>query len=219
MNGLSNSLPGSNSSEHADEGESESSPPDPSPQSSKAPNSDAEVVADPAVCIAWHRPFNHELDAWLVSQFAAVTALIGVNAAAISLVIVDDEEMAELHERYKGVAGTTDVLTFDLSDPADLAECAENGTNDGNDVAVSEAEIDLSAIEGDVIICYDEANRQAKRRGHALSHELLLYAVHGLLHLLGYDDHDEADAAVMHAREDELLTEIGLGPVFASGAE
>lgn len=210
MNGLSNSSAGSSSFEHADESDPDStseepSPPDPTPQPSIAVNTavDADVNADvePAVCIAWHRDIDQDLDAWLADKFAAIATLTGVHPAAVSLAIVNDDEMVELHEQYKGVPGTTDVLTFDLR------EETEN------------AEIDTNAVEGDVILCYDEANRQAKQRGHALSHELLLYAVHGLLHLLGYDDHDETAAATMHAREDALLSEIGLGPVFATRIE
>lgn len=130
---------------------------------------------------------------WLDEQFRRVLSLCGVGRAEVSLVIVADDEMAQLHESYTGVPGTTDVLTFDLRESAGDA-----------------------CVEGEIILCLDEAKRQAGERNHPVRHELLLYAVHGLLHLLGEDDHDEAAYQRMHAREDALLRELGLGPVFAT---
>lgn len=113
--------------------------------------------------------------------------------------LVDDTEMAAAHERYSGIPGTTDVLTFDLTDrgPAD-------GESGG------------AVLDVDILACVDEARRQAERRGHGVERELLLYTVHGLLHCLGEDDHDDAAYARMHAREDELLEAIGAGRVFAA---
>lgn len=111
----------------------------------------------------------------------------------MSLLLVGDAEMSRLHAQYKGDPSTTDVLTFDLRD--------KQGSGD-------------EPIEGDIVLCVDEAARQAKQRGHETRIELLLYAVHGLLHLLGYDDHRAADFKRMHAKEDELLQAAGYGAVF-----
>lgn len=127
---------------------------------------------------------------WLVEQLKRIAALAGIDRGRVALLIVGDDEMARLHEQYKQSPGTTDVLTFDLREsPAD-------------------------AIEGDIALCIDEAARQAQSRGHEVRLELLLYAVHGLLHLCGYDDQTRAQYARMHRREDELLEKAGLGPVF-----
>jgi probable rRNA maturation factor len=130
---------------------------------------------------------------WLGDQFARIAALAGVTHGRLTLAIVDDAQMTDLHERYRNEAGTTDVLTFDLR---------EDSTQPNE------------PIEGDIVICLDEAARQANQRGHDARLEALLYAVHGLMHLLGEDDHDEAGYQKMHRREDELLTLAGLGPVF-----
>lgn len=132
-------------------------------------------------------------DGWIAQQLAHATRLAGVSQADLTLVVVADEQMARLHEQYTGVADTTDVLTFDLAE---------------------DTERDTDFIEGDIVICLDEARRQADKRGHPVHHELLLYAVHGLLHLIGEDDHDEADYQKMHAREDALLEQLGIGRVF-----
>ncbi len=106
--------------------------------------------------------------------------------------VVADDAMAEAHERYKDTPGTTDVLTFDLAgDPA-------------------------APLDADLLICADEASRQAAARGIPVEHELLLYVAHGVLHCSGYDDDTDEAARAMHAREDELLTAAGVGPVYSA---
>lgn len=115
-------------------------------------------------------------------------------AGEVRLRIVADPEMDALHRRTTGIAGTTDVLTFDLRD------------------------LGLGPLDVDIVACLDEAARQAAARGHAPERELLLYALHGILHCLGHDDHDEAAFARMHAAEDAVLTAIGVGPVYARPA-
>lgn len=138
------------------------------------------------------------LEGWLDVQLAGI-AESATEAALLrgelAVTVVDDAAMADLHKRYKGAAGTTDVLTFDLREHS------------------------RDPLEGDIVICLDEAARQAATRGHDVRVEALLYAVHGLLHLLGEDDEREEDAARMHRREDELLTAAGFGAVFAASGD
>lgn len=110
--------------------------------------------------------------------------------------VIADAAMADAHETYGGVPGTTDVLTFDLTD----GEGAGRG------------ELDV-----DIMVCLDEAERQAIARGHEPRRELLLYAIHGVLHCLGHDDHDDDAFARMHAEEDRLMEWLGVGATFAAG--
>lgn len=107
--------------------------------------------------------------------------------------------MAELHQRYCGRAIPTDVLTFDL----------------GSDARAGR-------IEGEIVVCADVAWREAGQRANggaarrsAARVELALYVVHGVLHLTGHEDHSAHGFVRMHAREDEILSELGLGRVFA----
>jgi probable rRNA maturation factor len=109
--------------------------------------------------------------------------------------VVGDAEMSSAHERFAGVRGTTDVLTFDLSERAGPR----------------------TELDTDILACFDEASRQASARGHAVERELLLYVVHGVLHCLGHDDHDEESSRAMHALEDEVLSAIGVGATFGAG--
>lgn len=127
---------------------------------------------------------------WLEKQLVRIAKLAKVDGGQIAIVLVDDERMSELHEQFSGIGGTTDILTFDHRDEPD------------------------DPLEADLILCKDVAEREAQKRGHETRLELLLYAVHGLNHLLGGDDHTAAGAKAMHAWEDQMLTAAGFGAVF-----
>lgn len=131
--------------------------------------------------------------AWVREQAVAAMGHLGLSGEA-RVRLVDDAAMAEAHERHCGVAGTTDVITFDLAEGAS----ARGG------------ELDV-----DLLVCVEEAARQASARGIEARREVLLYVLHGVLHCLGFDDHDEAASAAMHAKEDEVLAAIGVGATFA----
>jgi probable rRNA maturation factor len=134
---------------------------------------------------------------WLEETVRRAIALQSLTGT-LSARIVNDAAMATAHAEFCGVEGTTDVITFDLTDPED------NAPSKG-------------MIETDLLLCLDEAERQAKSRGHETRRELLLYTLHGILHSLGHDDHEEDTYARMHAEEDRLLTALGIGPTFESG--
>ena len=74
------------------------------------------------------------------------------------------------------------------------------------------------ALSGELIICVPVALARARRLGLPLLSEVLLYAVHGLLHLDGWDDKNKDEFAAMHRREDKILSQMGLGNVFAADA-
>lgn len=130
-----------------------------------------------------------DLVGWLKGQAAHALSALGLKHGELCIALVDDNRMAAEHLAHCGIPGTTDVLTFDMSD--------ETG----------------GGLDADLLLCLDEAARQSSARGHPIEHELLLYLVHGVLHCVGYDDHDEASAQRMHAREDEVFRELGLVPL------
>jgi probable rRNA maturation factor len=113
--------------------------------------------------------------------------------ADLSVVLVGDRQMSDLHFRFMAIAGPTDVLTFPL-------DFSANG----------------HPISGEVVICVPEDRRRAREHATPLSHELLLYAIHGMLHLCGHDDRTAREFKIMHRTEDDLLTRLGVGPVFAA---
>ena len=116
--------------------------------------------------------------------------------------------MTRLNQRHLNRREPTDVLAFDLRD--ELSAVRRDQSTADREVA----DIEGPAIDGEIILSVDTAAREAQERGHACKAELALYAVHGTLHLLGYDDDREDSAAAMHEVEDEVLAAIGLGPVY-----
>lgn len=143
----------------------------------------------------------------------------GVPTARLHVAIVDEEEIARLHQTFLGQSGPTDVLAFDLLHGAEGngKECAAtpHPIRKGLPGAGTRGEEGVSGpIEGDIVVSVDAAGQEAKRRGHGVEAELALYALHGLLHLLGYDDHQEDAAAHMHEVEDQILASVGIGAVY-----
>lgn len=119
----------------------------------------------------------------------------GVAEAEISVAIVDDLEMAKLHVEFLGIDGPTDVLTFPLDgdslDSWSGPSTARRGMG--------------QKIGGEVVIGGDTAARVAGDLGAEVAGEIILYLVHGLLHLCGYDDLDDLQRRRMRRREAELL--------------
>lgn len=109
----------------------------------------------------------------------------------LSIALVGDSTMSDLHQRFLGISSSTDVLTFPL-------DCDARGR----------------VRSGEIVVCVPYAMRQARMRGIEVGRELLLYALHGTLHLAGFDDKTASGFRRMHRKEDEILTALGLGPVF-----
>ena len=117
--------------------------------------------------------------------------------AELSILLIDPDAMAELHQRFMDLPGPTDVMSFPMDElePGGRPDAPEPGPS----------------MLGDIVLCPDFAARQAEKAGHPLSHELVLLTVHGLLHLLGYDHMDEgAQKAQMRGREEAIMAELGL---------
>jgi probable rRNA maturation factor len=130
----------------------------------------------------------------LAGMLRKARPLAGGRVRELSVAIVGDRKMAELHEAFMGIAGPTDVLTFEL-----------------------DHDFGGKVVAGEVIVNVQEATRRARAHDVAVADELLLYAVHGLLHLSGYDDTTKMAYAKMHRKEDQILTQLGIGRVFARG--
>lgn len=108
----------------------------------------------------------------------------GIAAATIHVAIVDDPAIHSLNRRFLDHDEPTDVLSFSMSDGPDL--------------------------EGDIIASVQTAARAAQSYGWTRGDELLLYVLHGTLHLVGYDDLDPASQARMRERERYYLASLGL---------
>ncbi|MBQ8433263.1 MAG: rRNA maturation RNase YbeY [Clostridia bacterium] len=120
----------------------------------------------------------------------------------MTLSIVSPEQIRELNKQFRDVDAVTDVLSFPTCD---------NPTRGAITVVCDQInpETDLCNI-GDVIICMERAKEQANEYGHSLKRELAFLALHGMLHLLGYDHIEEADEKQMFSLQNEILTKAGI---------
>lgn len=119
--------------------------------------------------------------------------------AELSLLLVDEPAMTELHVRWMGEEGPTDVLAFpmdELRPPQPGGAHAEHGAAEPSGIP---------GLLGDVVICPQVAAAQAGRARHSLEDEIDLLCTHGILHLLGYDHADAKEHAAMFGLQDRLL--------------
>ncbi|MDF5754120.1 rRNA maturation RNase YbeY [Spongiactinospora sp. TRM90649] len=132
----------------------------------------------------------------LVDLAGHVLAKMGIHPLAeLSLVVVDEAAMTELHERWMGEPGPTDVLAF----PMDELRPGSGGGRRDDDAGTD------PALLGDVVLCPQVAAKQAAEAGHGMKEELELLCTHGILHLLGYDHAEPEEHAEMFGLQDELL--------------
>lgn len=113
---------------------------------------------------------------------------------ALTLVITDNETIQQLNQQYRGIAAPTDVLSF------------------GNEPDPDFPGLDQAYL-GDVIMAYPVAETQARTSGHTPQQELTLLAVHGTLHLLGFDHDSPANKMEMWTVQQKIMAELGLGHI------
>jgi probable rRNA maturation factor len=135
-------------------------------------------VADPGPTV----PPERDVSAW-------VQATVGdtIDHADLSVRVVDPEESRQLNDRFRGIQGPTNVLSF----PADLP-----------------AEIDPPLL-GDLVICRQIVEQEAKQQGKAAEAHWAHMVVHGVLHLLGHDHQTDHEAEDMEALEVQILASLG----------
>lgn len=134
----------------------------------------------------------------------------GLNAVAVlhnitdmtevDITIVDDEEIHVLNREYRNVDRPTDVLSFALDEGSEDEPAIIDGPEEH--------------LLGDIVISAETARRQGEEFGHGLEREIVYLAVHGLLHLLGYDHMKEEDKVIMRAKEEEALRAIKLSEEY-----
>jgi len=115
----------------------------------------------------------------------SVLKAMGEQDAELSLLFVNDSYIKRLNWKYRRVDSSTDVLAFSMREGEGLSKD--------------------SSILGDVVVSAETARREAGKRRTPASKEICLYVVHGILHLLGYDDEGPGDRKRMKAKESELL--------------
>ena len=114
----------------------------------------------------------------------------------VSVTFVDNEAIHEINKQYRDKDQPTDVISFAMEE-----------LGEGEVQIIGEG---MPRVLGDIIISTDRTKEQAEDYGHSFERELGFLAVHGFLHLLGYDHMTEADEKEMFSKQDAILASFGL---------
>jgi len=122
----------------------------------------------------------------------------GIKSSELSIVFVTSQKIRAFNKKFLNRNYTTDVLAFDMGD--------------------QNTSIKMKAVLfGDIIISTDAAIQNARMFKTLVEYEITLYIVHGILHLLGYDDHKREDIKNMRSKEQELLEKLWIHPALSKG--
>ena len=128
----------------------------------------------------------------LLSQALAAAAAAEGKSGSVSLMLADDASVADLNKQFRGKDGPTNVLSFP----------AVPGTSE-------------PGFLGDIALAAETIVEQAQFQGKRFEHHAAHLAVHGFLHLIGYDHERPADADLMEARERAILKSLGIEDPYA----
>ncbi|MEC2054327.1 rRNA maturation RNase YbeY [Peribacillus psychrosaccharolyticus] len=130
-----------------------------------------------------------------VLQFAAETESIE-EGSELSVSFVDNARIQEINKQFREKDAATDVISFAMEEMGE------------DELAIVGA--DMPRILGDIIISIERTKEQAAEYGHSFDRELGFLALHGFLHLLGYDHMTEEDETVMFTKQKDILAAYGL---------
>ena len=114
-----------------------------------------------------------------------------VNNAFMNIIIIDNEKIHQINKEYRGIDRPTDVISFALEDDKTFVKT------------------DFRVL-GDIYISIDKVHEQARSYGHSFRRELSFLAVHGIMHLLGYDHMNHDDEKIMFGKQEKILNELGI---------
>ena len=128
----------------------------------------------------------------LTKNIRAILKSLGWKSAALSLLLTGDREIQRLNTRYLAHDRPTDVIAFSQLEGRSLGRKSRQ------------------PFLGDIVISLETTARQAAEFGNSFDYELHFYICHGILHLMGYDDHTAQDAMKMENRQTRILNKIGI---------
>lgn len=114
-----------------------------------------------------------------------------LDSGEFNVIIVDSNKIRELNKEYRNIDRVTDVISFALEDDDTF-------------------NLEDYRVLGDIYICLEQALKQAEDYGHSFKRELSFLAIHGLLHLLGYDHMSEEEEKIMFKKQEEVLSHYGI---------
>src|ERR1700755_2265416 len=148
--------------------------------------------------------WRSEPDAEAVIQRAIAAAAEAVEAdvgdAELAVMLTDDSGIRTLNSNWRGIDKPTNVLSFPALQPTSPPKPG-----------------DAPRMLGDIAIAYETMRREADEEQKPFDHHLSHLAVHGFLHLIGYDHENDADAQAMESLETEILAQLGIPDPYAGG--
>lgn len=117
-----------------------------------------------------------------------------VRNAECNIIFVDNERIHEINREYRHIDRVTDVISFALEDEMENEPSAQYEMR----------------VLGDIYISVDRAKEQALEYGHSFLREICFLAIHGMLHLLGYDHQTTEDEKIMFQKQEEVLAKYGI---------
>jgi probable rRNA maturation factor len=149
-----------------------------------------DALSEQKIIVEVDETYASEVDTADIARTIAATLLAeGWSDGEVTLLVTDDEAVAAYNQQYRGVEGSTDVLSFAAQEPTPGFVSAP----------------EMAAYLGDIVIALPFTRRQAAALNRPLIEELRLLAVHGVLHLLGYDHAEPDEEAIMWAKQDAIL--------------
>lgn len=133
----------------------------------------------------------------------------------VSLSLVSDDEIRRLNREYRGIDAPTDVLAFPLLEKNEIAGLAT--AMDGRQAEDTREQVDhftggaREILLGDVVISLQQVSTRASHLGHSLTRETVFLAVHGVLHLLGYDHDTPQGEELMEGMTESILEQTRVG--------
>jgi len=127
-----------------------------------------------------------------IAHYSGLPSMLPVSETELAVILLNDRQITEINETYLRHQGPTDVISFDYI----------------QDFQMNEFSPEDPYTVGELYISLDTAARQGKEYGKSVNDELLLYIVHGILHLCGYDDHNEKDIKEMRKAETRVLNQL-----------
>ncbi|MEG1703499.1 MAG: rRNA maturation RNase YbeY [Niameybacter sp.] len=127
--------------------------------------------------------------------------------AEISLTIVDKAEIQAINKEHREMDKPTDVLSFPQIDSVANGVIGWDNLDEASIMNYDTKDILL----GDIVLCYEVAQEQAKEYGHALKREVCFLVAHSMFHLLGYDHMNENDEELMMAKQNQVLETLNIG--------
>ena len=157
------------------------------------PISEVLVVAD-----CWQAEPDAEAVIHRAIAAAAETVDAGVGEAELAVMLTDDAGIRTLNRNWRGIDKPTNVLSFPALQPT-----GRGGPDDA------------PRMLGDIAIAYETTRKEADDEQKPFDHHLSHLAVHGFLHLIGYDHEKDADAEAMETLEQEILAQLGIPDPYA----